>query len=101
MNMFKKLFQSFTNASPRPVGNYYSFSVKCKRCGEVIPGQVNIYNDPSLEFDEKGKPYYVCRKVLMGSGLCYQQVEAILKFDESRRVLDRQITGGEFVEDEG
>ncbi len=100
MNIFRKLFQP-SSASRRPIGNYYSFSVKCRRCGEVIPGQVNIFNDPSVEFDEKGKPFYICRKVLMGSGSCFQQIEVVFKFDESRRVLDRQITGGEFLENEG
>jgi hypothetical protein len=100
MNIFRKLFQSFT-PPPGLHGNYYSFSVKCKRCGEVIHAQVNVYNDPSLEFDERGKPFFVCRKVLVGSAGCFQQIEAIFKFDESRRVLERQITGGEFVENEG
>ena len=79
-------------------GRFYTFSVKCKRCGEIIEGQVNLSNDPSLEFDEKGKPYYICRKVLVGDELCFQQIEAIFKFNEQRGVLEKQITGGEFVE---
>ncbi len=93
MNFFKKLF------SPPALnaGKFHDFSVKCKRCGEVIHGQVNVYNDPSAEYDEKGTPYYICRKVLIGSGRCYQQVEVVIKFDEKRNVLDRQITGGEFI----
>jgi hypothetical protein len=82
----------------RPSGTFYSFSVKCKRCGETIQGQVNVYNEPSLELDEKGKPFYTCRKVLIGNGYCFQRIEVIFKFDEGRRVLDRQINGGEFVE---
>ena len=98
MSIFKNFFQALTG-SGRPHGNFYPFSVKCKRCGEIIQGRVNIYNDPSLELDEKDKPYYICRKVLIGSrGTCFQQVEVVFKFDEARRVLDRQISGGEFVE---
>ncbi len=95
MNFFKKLFSS----PPSSPGKFYNFAVKCKRCGEIIHGQVNIYNDPSLEFDEKGTPYYVCRKVLVGNQLCFQQIEVIFKFNEARRLLDRQITGGEFVDE--
>jgi hypothetical protein len=93
MNIFKKLLQSFT-PPPNLHGNYYPFAVKCRRCGEVVRGQVNVYNDPSLEFDDKGRAFYLCRKVVMGSGTCFQQIEVVFKFDASRRLLDRQITGG-------
>ena len=94
MSFFKNLF-----SPPRPTGTFYPFSVKCKRCGETIQGQVSVNNEPSLELDEKGKPYYTCRKVLIGNGHCFQQIEVLFKFDEGRRVLDRKISGGEFVED--
>jgi hypothetical protein len=97
MNFFQKLAKAFS--SPAPAGKFHDFTVKCKRCGEVIHGQVNVFNDPSLEFGEGDKPYFICRKVLIGSGHCFQQIEVIFKFDEPRRVIDRQITGGEFVED--
>jgi hypothetical protein len=95
MNFFKKLF----TPQPSNPGKFHIFTVKCKRCGELIHGQVNVSNDPSLEYDEKGRPYYVCRKVLMGSGLCFQQIEAVFKFNDQRGVLERQISGGEFVEE--
>jgi DNA-directed RNA polymerase subunit N (RpoN/RPB10) len=94
MNFFKKLF----SPPPSNPGKFYNFAVRCKRCGEIIHGQVNVYNDPSLEFDEKGQPYYICRKVLVGNQLCFQQIEIIFKFNEVRGLLDRQITGGEYVE---
>ncbi len=93
MNFFKSLF-----SSPRPTGTFYPFSVKCKRCGEIIQGQVNVYNEPSLEFDEKGKPIYICRKVLIGNEHCFQQIEVVFKFDEGRRVIDRTIGGGDFTD---
>jgi len=93
MSFFKNFFSS------RPTGKFYPISVKCKRCNETILGQVNIINEPSLELDEKGKPYYTCRKVLIGNGPCFQKIEIVIKFDESRRVIDRKISGGEFVED--
>lgn len=95
MNFFQKLAQAF---APAPKGRFYNFSVRCKRCGEVIHGQVDIYNDPSLEYDANDQPFYLCRKVLIGSGRCFQPIEVVFKFDESRRVIDRQISGGEFVE---
>lgn len=94
MNIFEKLAKAF---APAPKGRFYNFSVRCNRCGEIIQGQVNIYNDPSLEYDANDKPYYICRKVLIGSGRCFQPIEVVLTFDESRRIVNRQITGGEFV----
>jgi hypothetical protein len=95
LNSFKKLF------TPRPAnsGKFHTFAVKCNRCGEIIHGQVNVNNDPSLEYDENGKPYYTCRKVVMGDQLCFQRIEVVFKFNELRGLLDRQITGGEFVDE--
>ena len=95
MNFFKNLI------TPRPSnpGKFYQFAVKCRRCGEIIHGQVNVNNDPSVEYDDKGKPYFVCRKVLVGDNKCFQQIEVNIKFNELRGVLDRQITGGEFVDE--
>ena len=94
MGFWKRLF------SPVPAnsGRSYPFSVRCKRCGETIHGQVNLSNEPSLEFDERGRPYYVCRKVLIGPGPCYQQVEAVFRFNEQRSLLERQVSGGEFLD---
>ena len=95
MIAFKKLF----SRPPSNPGKFYNFNVKCNRCGEIIQGQVNVNNEPSAEYDDKGKPYFVCRKVLIGTGLCFQRIEVLFKFNESRGLLDRQITGGEFVDD--
>jgi len=94
MSFFKNFF-----SPPHSTGSFYPFSVKFKRCGETIQGQVNVNNEPSLELDDKGKPSYTCRKVLIGNGHCFQQIEVVFKFDERRRVLVRTISGGEFVDD--
>jgi hypothetical protein len=95
MNFFKKILPQ----RPSNSGKFHIFAVKCSRCGEIIRGQVNVNNDPSQEYDENGKPYFTCRKVLVGNQMCFQRVEIIFKFNESRGLLDRQITGGEFVKD--
>lgn len=92
MNILKKLF-----SPPTLKSHFYEFSVRCKRCGEIVAGQVNLSNDPSLEFDEDKKPYYICRKVLIGSGRCFQSIEVIFHFNEQREVKSREITGGEFL----
>ena len=92
MNIFKTLF-----SSKEFQGDFYIFSVKCSRCGEVILGKVHIFNDPGMGIDKNGAPCLVCRKVLIGNGQCFQPIEVILRFDVGRRVIDQEITGGEFI----
>ncbi|MFL7871296.1 MAG: hypothetical protein AB8I58_20890 [Anaerolineales bacterium] len=91
MGILKKLFGGGTTSSS---SDFYTFSVRCDRCDETIEGKVNLSNDLSLD-DEGG---YRVRKVLMGSGHCFQQIEVNLKFDASRQLQERQISGGKFVE---
>ena len=93
MDFFKKIF----SAPSRTDSNFYSFAVKCDKCGEVIGGRINVFNDLSVEY-EGSKNVYFGRKVLMGTGLCFQKIEVELKFDEPRRLLEKHITGGKFVE---
>jgi hypothetical protein len=95
VNYFKKLF----SARPSNSGKFYNFEVRCKRCGEIIHGQVNVNNDPSVDYDESGKPFFICRKVLVGNQMCFQKIEVKFKFNELRGLLNREITGGEFVDD--
>jgi len=91
MGFLKKLFGG---GPPSSGSNFYTFNVTCDRCGESIEGKINMSNDLSLD-DESG---YFVRKMLMGSGRCFQQIEATFKFDASRKLQDRQISGGNFVE---
>jgi hypothetical protein len=98
MNFFKRLFSGRSGPSQK---EYYVFKVKCKRCGEIIEGRVDVDNDLSVEYESGGDNYY-CRKVLMGEGknLCYQQIEVGLKFDAKRKLVEKRIEhGGDFVED--
>lgn len=93
MSFLKNLF-----SPPRQPGTLYIFSVNCMRCGESIRGQVDLRNEPSLELNDKGKPFYTCRKVLIGTGHCFQQIEVVINFDENHRVMDRKINGGSFID---
>lgn len=93
MNFLKKLF-----SSGGPQQRYFVYHVKCKRCGEVIEGRVDTTNDLSLEYEGKNEFYYV-RKVLIGSGHCYQQIEVGMKFNANRDLLEKKVeSGGEFAE---
>ncbi len=91
MGFLKKLFGGGTASSS---ADFYTFDVKCDRCGETIEGKINLNNDLSLD-DEDG---YFVRKVLIGSGRCFQRIEATFKFDASRQLQEKDISGGKFLE---
>ena len=93
MDFLKKLF---SGSPAKPEKRYYTFSVKCLRCGEIIEGRVDLDNDPSVEYEEGGEVFHA-RKVLMGNGRCFQRVEVAFKFTPARTLIEQQVTGGEFV----
>jgi len=93
MNFLQKLFGGF---SARPEKRYHNFSVKCRRCGEVIDGRVDLDNDLSVEYEE-GSDIYYARKVLMGNSMCFQRVEVELKFKPTRELIEQNASGGDFV----
>lgn len=94
MTFFQKLFGGAGPAKPEK--RYYTFSVKCKRCGEVIEGRVDLDNDLSVEYEGDGEVYY-SRKVLMGANKCFQRVETEFKFSPARELIEQQVNGGDFV----
>jgi hypothetical protein len=93
MSFFKNLFGG---GSAKPEKRYYTFHVKCNRCGEIIEGRVDLDNDLSIEYEGGGTVYFV-RKGLVGENRCFQQIEVELKFDSSRQLLEQQVTGGQFI----
>ncbi len=94
MNIFKKFFPAPSSST----STFHSFAVKCNRCGEIIEGRINLNNELSVEYGSGSSSVYYGRKVLMGNGRCFQQIEVELKFDESRKLLEKHVTGGQFVE---
>jgi|WetSurMetagenome_2_1015567.scaffolds.fasta_scaffold863723_2 hypothetical protein len=76
--------------------------VRCNRCGEVMTVRINLMNDPSVEYDERGGiTGYFCRKVAMGKGLCFQQIIIESKFDSNRRLMEHTVHGGTLFTGEG
>lgn len=97
MGFLKRLFGGGAKSAKK---EFYTFQVKCRRCGEIIEGRVDLDNDLSVEYESGGDVFY-CRKVLMGDGknLCYQQIEVGLKFDSNRKLIEQRVeSGGDFVE---
>ena len=92
MGFLKKIFGGGT---AKPEKRYYTFHVKCNRCGEIIEGRVDLDNDLSLS--EEGNSYIV-RKGLIGANRCFQQVEVEMTFTPSRELVEKKARGGTFVE---
>ena len=92
MSFLKKLF---SGGSASAQSDLLTFTVKCARCGETIEGRINPTTDLSTNDDSTG---YFVRKVVMGSGRCFQRIEVEMQFDANRKLLEKQIHGGTFVE---
>jgi hypothetical protein len=69
--------------------------VRCNKCGAKVRVRVSLANDLSID-DDGG---YVLRKDIMDNH-CFQLMRAELHFDERRRVLSRELSGGEFISEE-
>jgi hypothetical protein len=98
MSFFKKLASLFSSSGSRQNADILMVTVKCLRCGETIPGRVNLLSELSLDYESGNRTTYFCRKVLMGTERCFQRVELELTFDENRKLLEKKVTGGTFVE---
>jgi hypothetical protein len=66
--------------------------VRCNQCGAKIRVRISLAND--LSMDDDGR--YVLRKEIMDSQ-CFQLLHAELNFDERRRLVSRELSGGEFI----
>ncbi|MEW6086209.1 MAG: hypothetical protein AB1607_16590 [Chloroflexota bacterium] len=91
MSFLKNLFSS---TPAKRDDKFISLQVKCNRCGEILESRVDLDNDLSLNDEGNG---YFSRKVLLGGNLCFQQIEVELTFDSARQLIEKRISGGEFV----
>ena len=97
MSLFKRITSFF---SPRVEQRNFYFYVQCQQCQEVLRGRVDLFNDLSVEYDQRGAPAsYFTRKVLVGSHRCYRPIEVELSFDRKRSLMNQEIKGGKFVEE--
>jgi hypothetical protein len=100
MGFFKKLSEFFSSSGTQKAPDYAMYiTVKCKRCGETIRARIDLRNDLTINYDSEGPVLtYFCRKVLIGEQRCYQPVEIELTFDGKKKIIQRQISGGEFID---
>ena len=99
MGFLKKLGDLFS-APARDSRSLWLY-VKCDKCGEILKGRVDLYNDLSIQYENSGQQSsYFCRKVFMGSRRCYQPIEVELRFDKKRQLLGEEIRGGKIASEE-
>ena len=99
MSFLKRLGKLFTLPVQKNDQREYWITVRCNRCSEEVRGRIDLWNELSWsDPDAANGSTYTCRKVLIGEGICFQRIEVILAFDSNRRVIDRQISGGTFLD---
>ncbi|MFW6136110.1 MAG: hypothetical protein ACOC7N_04740 [Chloroflexota bacterium] len=79
----------------------YTAYVRCARCGEAIAVRVDLRHELTPQYGEGEAAYYV-RKGVIGSGenRCFQTIDVELYFDERKRLVSREIAGGQFITEE-
>lgn len=95
MGFFNKLSKLFSSPGGDDTRAYWIYA-RCKRCGEKIRTRVDLSNDLSLDYGGDQTTYFT-RKVLIGEGRCFERIEVRLTFDKDRRLINREISGGEFI----
>ena len=100
MSLLQRILNVFSGGSGTGGSMLYPVKVKCNRCGEILTATVNLANDLSVEYGSTGSPQsYSCRKIVQGSGRCFQTIEVVLHFDSHRTLKEKEIHGGTFMEE--
>lgn len=97
MGLIEKISKFFTSSNITNEAGYWVY-VRCNQCDEPLCARVNLYNDLSVKYQgSKGQTYH-CRKTLVGRQGCFQRIEIELSFDRNRKLMERDISGGTFIE---
>ena len=72
--------------------------VRCRRCDEAIRVRADRRYDLVSDMLDPGEagPAYTMHKDIVGER-CYQRIAVDLAFDRRQQIVDRKITGGEFL----
>jgi hypothetical protein len=96
MSFLKRLLGLGEGGEGRPrdaKGLYYY--VRCDRCGEVIQVRLDRNNDLSI-LDYQPMTFFA-RKVIIGTR-CFNRMEAEFTYDRDRKLIEKKVSGGQFVE---
>ena len=98
MNFLKKLTNVFSSPGSGDDRSYWIYA-RCNRCGEKIRTRVDLSNDLSLNYEREHTTYFT-RKVLIGEQRCFERIEVLLTFDNNRKLINQEISGGQFISEE-
>jgi hypothetical protein len=100
MSFFKKMASALSPKGAEE-GEVLWVYVRCDKCGEVIKTRIDLSHDLTPNYSDEGPiTDYFSRKVLIGSRGCFEPIEVKLTFDPQRRLISREITGGQFTSKE-
>jgi hypothetical protein len=99
LSLLKKITKFFSQGGSQDSPAYWLY-VRCGKCQEVLRSRVDLRNDLSIDYEDGENPTYFTRKVLIGDKGCYQPIEAELKFDHRRQLIDHEVKGGEMASEE-
>ncbi len=95
MSFFKKLVKSVRGSAEKvardPHGIY--LHVRCTRCGAPLRVRADRRHDLQRDYDTGT---YILHKEMM-DGVCFSLIHATLRLDARHHIVDREITGGEFI----
>src|SRR4029434_8898544 len=76
--------------------------VACSRCGEAIRVRADRRYDLSNEMRDQGEdgPAYTLHKDIVGTR-CFQRIAVDMEFDQRLQVIERRISGGRWLTEEG
>ncbi len=97
MDLLNRLTAALNRRQPTQDRGYWVYLL-CDRCGEPLQVRIDLLNDLSVEYGRRNSDdRYFIRKQVIGSGNCFQPIEIQLSFNHQRSLIDRSITGGEFI----
>jgi len=96
MSFFDKISEYFRSSNDVDEDGYLIF-VRCNRCNEPLRVRVNLRHDLSVNYDAPKDQSYYCRKTLVGSSGCFERIEIELTFNNKKKLVTREISGGTFI----
>ena len=93
MSLFDRLSEYFRSSNNIDEDGYMVY-VRCNRCKEPLRVRVNLRHDLSINYDAPKDQSYFCRKTLVGRSGCFERIEIELTFNEKKKLVTREISGG-------
>jgi hypothetical protein len=86
----------FLTGSGKSSPAFIEYRIKCGKCGEIVNVKVFPERDLNPTYDDNG-PAYILKKEVMDSK-CFRMLSVEISYDSSRREINREISGGSFMQ---